>query len=79
MDFGLTLRRLRLQQEDYSVYHMGSATYDRDNQLVLLVEVKSKLGAPPEWAARLRRHLLAHGTCPNAQYFPMVFPDRFYL
>jgi hypothetical protein len=55
------------------------ATYDRDNQLVLVVEVKSKLDAPPEWAARLRRNILAHGTFPNAPYFLMVFPDRFYL
>ena len=55
------------------------ATYDRNNQLVLVVEVKSKLGAPPEWAARLRRNILAHGTFPNAPYFLMVFPDRFYL
>ena len=55
------------------------ATYDRDNQLVLVVEVKSRLDAPPEWAARLRRNILAHGTFPNAPYFLMVFPDRFYL
>lgn len=54
-------------------------TYDRDNQLVLIVEVKSKLHVPPEWAARLRRNILAHGTFPNAPYFLMVFPDRFYL
>jgi hypothetical protein len=53
--------------------------YDRDNQLVLVVEVKSKLDAPPDWAARLRRNILAHGTFPNAPYFLMVFPDRFYL
>lgn len=53
--------------------------YDQDNQLVLVVEVKSKLDAPPDWAARLRRNILAHGTFPNAPYFLMVFPDRFYL
>lgn len=55
------------------------ATYDRDNQLVLVAEVKSKLDAPPAWAAQLRRNILAHGTFPNAPYFLMVFPDRFYL
>jgi len=53
--------------------------YNRDNQLVLVVEVKSKLGATPQWAAQLRRNILAHGTFPNAPYFLMVFPDRFYL
>jgi len=53
--------------------------YNRDNQLVLVVEVKSKLGATPKWAAQLRRNILAHGTFPNAPYFLMVFPDHFYL
>jgi len=43
------------------------------------VEVKSKLDATPQWAAQLRRNILAHGTFPDAPYFLMVFPDRFYL
>lgn len=55
------------------------AAYSRENQLVLVVEVKSKLDTTPEWAARLRRNILAHGIFPNAPYFLMVFPDRFYL
>lgn len=55
------------------------AAYDRNNQLILVVEVKSKLNASPAWAARLRRNILAHGTFPNAPYFLMVFPDQFYL
>jgi hypothetical protein len=55
------------------------AAYDQNNQLILAVEVKSKLNVPPEWAARLRRNILAHGTFPNAPYFLMAFPDRFYL
>ncbi len=53
--------------------------YNRDNQLVLAVEVKTKLDATPGWAAQLRRNILAHGTFPNAPYFLMVFPNRFYL
>jgi hypothetical protein len=53
--------------------------YNRDSQLVLVVEVKSKLDATPKWAAQLRRNILAHGTFPNAPYFLMVFPNRFYL
>lgn len=54
---------------------------NRNGQLVLVVEVKSKLNASPEWAARLRRNILAHAhnTFPEAPYFLMVFPDRFYL
>ena len=52
---------------------------NRNGQLALVVEVKSKINASPEWAARLRRNILAHGTFPKAPYFLMVFPDRFYL
>ena len=53
--------------------------YNRDSQLALVVEVKSKLNATPKWAAQLRRNILAHGTFPNAPYFLMAFPDRFFL
>ena len=53
--------------------------YNRDSQLVLVVEVKSKLNATPKRTAQLRRDILAHGTFPNAPYFLMAFPDRFFL
>jgi len=52
---------------------------DRNGQRMLIVEVKTKRNASPEWAARLRRNIRAHGTFPQAPYFLMVFPDRFYL
>ncbi len=52
---------------------------DRNGQLVLVVEVKRKINASAEWAAKLRQNILAHGTFPKAPYFLMVFPDRFYL
>ncbi len=55
------------------------SVHSRNGQLVLVVEVKSKLNTSPEWAARLRRNILAHGTFPKASYFLMAFPDRFYL
>jgi hypothetical protein len=53
--------------------------YNRDNQLVLAVEVKGRLDATPEWAAQLRRNILAHGVLPDAPYFLMAFPDKFFL
>jgi hypothetical protein len=52
---------------------------DRNGQLALAVEVKSKTNVSPQWAARLRGNILAHGTFPEAPYFMMVFPDKFYL
>ncbi|HEY9825815.1 MAG TPA: hypothetical protein V6D19_10230 [Stenomitos sp.] len=52
---------------------------NRNGQLALVVEVKRKTKVSPEWAAELRRNILAHGTFPKAPYFLMVFPDKFYL
>lgn len=60
-------------------YRWDLAVHDRDGQLTLAVEVKSKTNTSPEWAARLRSNILAHGTFPKTPYFLMVFPDRFYL
>jgi hypothetical protein len=52
---------------------------NRNGQLTLVVEVKRKTNVSLEWAAKLRRNILAHGTFPKAPYFLMVFPDKFYL
>lgn len=53
--------------------------YDRNDQLVLIVEVKTKLNASSKWATHLRRNMLAHGTLPHAKFFLLALPDRFYL
>ena len=50
-----------------------------DGQLTLVVEVKNKTNVSPEWVAKLRRNILAHSILPNAPYFLIVFPDKFYL
>jgi hypothetical protein len=73
----------RLQQaffmSAYRDFGWDLAIYNRDGQLALVAEVKSKLNASAEWAAQFRRNILAHGTFPKAPYFLMAFPDRFYL
>ncbi len=63
----------------FSPYRWDLVVDDRNGQLALVVEVKRKTNVSPEWAARLRRNILAHGTFPKAPYFLMVFPDKFYL
>lgn len=55
------------------------AAYDRKKQLMLAVEVKNKLGTSSDWAAQLRRNILAHGTYSFPPYFLLALPDRFYL
>ncbi len=52
---------------------------NRYNQPTLIIEVKSKLGTSPEWVAKLRRNILAHGILPSTPYFLIAFPDKFYL
>ena len=53
--------------------------YDRDGQLALIAEVKSKRGTSSDWAAKMRRNMFAHGLMPNAPYFLLALPDAFYL
>jgi hypothetical protein len=53
--------------------------FDKNGQLKLVAEVKSRTGASPQWAAQFRRNLLAHGAIPRVDYFLIVLPDRLYL
>lgn len=60
-------------------YYADIAIYGQDGQPKLLVEVKNKRGTSPQWAARLRRNMYAHGRLPHVPYFLLALPDRFYL
>jgi hypothetical protein len=53
--------------------------YDREGQVVLLAEAKSKHGTSVDWAARLRRNMLSHGLLPWAKYFLIATPERMYI
>jgi hypothetical protein len=53
--------------------------YNRNDEVVLHVEVKRKINATREWAAKLRQNLLNDETLGNPQYFLIALPDRFYL
>jgi hypothetical protein len=53
--------------------------YDRDGRVVLLAETKSRHGTSEDWAARLRRNMLAHGVLPWSKYFLIATPERMYL
>ena len=56
------------------------ALYDRDGRLIAVAEVKNKQGTSREWAAKLRRNILAHGGGHyNADFFLLVTSDRVYL
>jgi len=53
--------------------------FDKNGQLALIAEVKSKRGTSMSWAARMRRNMYAHGYLPDAPYFLLALPDVFYL
>jgi hypothetical protein len=55
------------------------ALYDRNGRLIAVAEVKNKSGTSREWAAKLRRNILAHGGFHRADFFLLVTPDKLYL
>jgi hypothetical protein len=55
------------------------AAYSPEKKLVLVVEVKNRRSASPEWAAQMRRNLVAGSVVPSSQYFLLALPDVFYL
>lgn len=55
------------------------SVHDHNGQLVLVVEVKAILNTSPEWVAKLRRNIFAHGIFSEAPFFLIICPDRLYL
>lgn len=53
--------------------------FDKNGQLALIAEVKNKRGTSSDWAAKMRRNMYAHGYLPEAPYFLLALPDKFYL
>src|ERR1700693_2670807 len=52
--------------------------YNADGTVLLLAEAKSRHGTSEEWAAKLRRNMLAHGVLPPSKYFLIATPERMY-
>jgi hypothetical protein len=50
--------------------------YNADGTVVLLAEAKTRHGTSEEWAAKLRRNMLAHGLLPRAEYFLIATPEQ---
>ena len=54
--------------------------FDKFGQTALIVEATIKRGgSSTNWAAKLRRNILAHDLLPNAPFFLLALPDNFYL
>jgi hypothetical protein len=53
--------------------------FDKNGQTALIAEVKNKRGTTSGWAAKMRRNMYAHNLLPDAPFFLLALPDRFYL
>src|SRR5439155_15396219 len=62
-----------------TIRHVDIAVYSNDDTLQLVVEVKGKTAATPDWAAHMRRNLAAHLAIPSSPFFLLALPDHFYL
>ncbi len=55
------------------------ALFSRDGRLMAVADIRSRRGTSAEWAAQLRRNILAHGDCPDVDFFVIVTLDHVYL
>lgn len=55
------------------------AVYSPDNELQLIVEVKTQLGRSPDWANEVYSKVMDTPFLSEAPYFLLALPDRFYL
>ena len=53
--------------------------YDKDGQMVAVVEYFAHTRKDRRWAMELRRNILEHGLTPNCPYFLIVLPDRIFI
>lgn len=53
--------------------------YDSLGRSTAVVELKNRRGTSAEWAAELRRNLVAHGLAVAAEFFLVITPDRIYM
>ena len=58
---------------------MDFIAYDDSGRVILIEEVKRRLGTSEQWAARFRRNMLAHGFLPRALFFLIATPERMYF
>ena len=53
--------------------------YDNAGRVILVAEVKRRLGTSEHWATHFRRNMLAHGFLPKAPFFLIATPERMYF
>ncbi len=59
--------------------HFDFSLYDPFSQLAALVDIRSVRGTSTDWAAKLRRDLLAHDEVPRGPFLLVATPERIFL
>jgi hypothetical protein len=55
------------------------AVFAADYSLQLIIEIKTKINATPDWGMQYRRNLLVHQSLPKSPFFMFVMPDQIFL
>lgn len=55
------------------------AVFNKQNNLVLLVEIKNNIGTSKSWAVTRYDKLLSYNSIPEVPYFILMLPDKAYL
>ena len=53
--------------------------HDEAGRVLLVAQIKSRLGTSEKWASTFRRNMLAHGTLPPSPFFLIATPERLYF
>ncbi|ADI64613.1 hypothetical protein Aazo_2748 ['Nostoc azollae' 0708] len=61
------------------MYYADMAVHGKNRHFQMLVEAKNKRGASKILAAKMRRNMYSHGLLPEAHFFLLALPDKFYL
>ena len=63
----------------YTKFFSPDITVYKNHEPQLMVEVKQKNVASPEWAAKYRRNLFAHKELGASPFFMLVLPEQTFL
>ena len=61
------------------VRRVDIAVYSSGHKLILIGEIKASSSFSGEWAAKMRRNLLAHSLIPKSPFFMIVSHEKIFL
>ncbi|MCP4111107.1 MAG: type I restriction enzyme HsdR N-terminal domain-containing protein, partial [Desulfobacteraceae bacterium] len=55
------------------------AVFDKNNNPIIVVDIKNKTGTSEDWAANIYDKLVSYNLIPKAPFFLIILPDKAYL